>query len=121
MGGSVNIPKNILVCGAGSIGRRHITNLIKLGAKVSVWRSQTHLLKSLQNEFDIQIREDLDEAIDKVDAVVIATATDSHIKLAEKVLKAGKSMFIEKPLSHNWDGIDNLKFRYPQNEMKTNL
>lgn len=108
MAGSVNMPK-ILVCGAGSIGRRHITNLIKLGAQVSVWRSQTHLLKSIQIEFNVQIFKNLDEAIDKADAVVIATATDNHIKLAEKVLEAGKPMFIEKPLSHNWDGIDNLK------------
>jgi len=108
MAGSVNMPK-ILVCGAGSIGRRHIINLIKLGAQVSVWRSQTHLLKLIQKEFNVQIFKNLDEAIDKADAVVIATATDNHIKLAEKVLEAGKPMFIEKPLSHNWDGIENLQ------------
>lgn len=107
--GFVNMAKRVLVCGAGSIGRRHIANLLQLGAKVTVWRSQIHLLKSIQKEFDVEVNMDLDESIDKADAVVIATATDNHIPIAIKVLKAGKALFIEKPLSNNWTGIEDLK------------
>lgn len=108
MAGFVNMAKNVLVCGAGSIGKRHIANLLQLGANVSVWRSQTHLLKFIRDEFDVEIQENIDEAINRVDAVVIATATDAHIPIAIKVLEAGKAMFIEKPISHSWEGIENL-------------
>lgn len=101
--------KHVLVCGAGSIGKRHIANLLQLGARVSVWRSQTHLLKSIRDEFDVDIYEDLDEAIKKTDGVIVATATDTHIPIAIKVLHAGKGLFIEKPLSHNWNGIEELQ------------
>ena len=107
--GFVNMAKRVLVCGAGSIGRRHIVNLLQLGAKVSVWRSQTHLLKSIHAEFDVEVNEDLAESINSADAVVVATATDNHIPIAIKVLKAGKALFIEKPLSNNWTGIEDLK------------
>jgi len=109
MDGSANMAKHVLVCGAGSIGKRHIANLLQLGAKVSVWRSQNHLLRTIGDEFDVEVNEDLDNAIDKADAVVIATATDNHIPLAIKVLQAGKALFIEKPLSHNWTGIEDLQ------------
>lgn len=98
----------ILVCGAGSIGKRHIVNLLELGAEVTVWRSQVHLLKEIQAELNVQIAEDLDSAIKKVDAVVVATATDEHIKIATAVMKEGKSLFVEKPISNNWEGIDQL-------------
>jgi len=109
MGGFVNMDKRVLVCGAGSIGKRHIANLLQLGAKVTVWRSQIHLLRSIRDEFNVEINENLNDAIDKADSVVIATATDNHIPIAIKVLQAGKALFIEKPLSHNWDGIEDLK------------
>ena len=109
MDGSVNMVKHVLVCGAGSIGKRHIANLLQLGAKVTVWRSQTPLLKSIRDEFDVEVNENLDDAINKADAVVIATATDNHILLAIKVLQAGKALFIEKPISHDWNGVEDLQ------------
>lgn len=109
MDGSVNMAKHVLVCGAGSIGKRHIANLLQLGAKVTVWRSQTPLLKSIWDEFDVEINENLDDAINKADAVVIATATDNHIPSAIKILQAGKALFIEKPISHDWNGIEDLQ------------
>ena len=109
MAGFVNMTKRVLVCGVGSIGRRHITNLLHLGAKVAVWRSQAHLLASVKEEFGVEVNEDLNESIKLADAVVIATATDNHIPIAIKALEAGKALFIEKPLSNNWEGIEDLK------------
>ncbi len=31
---------NILVCGAGAVGKRHIKNLISFGENVLVWRER---------------------------------------------------------------------------------
>lgn len=100
--------KRVLVCGAGSIGRRHIANLLKLGTQVSVWRSRAALLDDVAQEFGVRTHQDLSYAIEESDAVVVATATDQHVPLARRVLETGRAVFIEKPLSHDWAGIDDL-------------
>jgi predicted dehydrogenase len=100
--------KRVLVCGAGSIGRRHIANLLQLGAEVSVWRARSELLAEISHDFPVHVRTDLPNAITEAEAVVVATATDQHVSIATATLKAGRALFIEKPLSHDWDGIDNL-------------
>jgi predicted dehydrogenase len=101
--------KSVLVCGAGSIGRRHIGNLLQLGAEVLVWRTRAHLLSEIARDFPVRTYTDLSVAIAKADAVVVATATDQHVVFATEVLKADRALFIEKPLSHDWSGIENLR------------
>ena len=101
--------KRVLVCGAGSIGRRHIANLLQLGAEVSVWRARTELLAEVAHDFPVQVCSNLTNAISRAEAVVVATATDKHVAIAAEALKAGRALFIEKPLSHDWVGIDNLR------------
>lgn len=105
---SLSMNKRVLVCGAGSIGRRHIENLLKMGAEVSVWRARSELLAEISNDFPVEIRTDLSNAITEAEAVVVATATDQHVAIATETLKAGRALFIEKPISHDWVGIDNL-------------
>lgn len=106
---SLNMGKRILVCGAGSIGTRHITNLLKLGADVSVWRSRHELLADISQQFPVRIYAELPAAIEEAEAVVVATATDQHMSIAQQALKSRRALFIEKPLSHNWTGIDDLR------------
>lgn len=96
----------ILVAGAGSIGRRHIKNLIKLGVDVSVWRRRSDLARQLEREFPITVFTDLDEAIARADAVVVATATDDHLFVINKAVNIGKPMFIEKPIAQSIDGLE---------------
>ena len=102
--------KRVLVCGAGSIGRRHIANLLQLGAEVTVWRSRTELLAEIERDFQVHTCNDLMKGIDAAEAVVVATATDEHVSIALATLEAGRALFIEKPLSNNWTGIDKLSF-----------
>ncbi len=101
--------KHVLVCGAGSIGRRHIANLLRLGAEVSVWRARGDLLAEIAHDFPVQTCTDLPNAIAGAEAVVVATATDQHVAIAAEALKAGRALFIEKPLSHDWTGVDSLR------------
>lgn len=100
--------KKVLVCGAGSIGKRHIENLLNLGVNVLVWRTQINLLKNIAKEYNVETYENLDIAIENADAVIVATASDQHIEIALKVLNANKPLFIEKPVSNNWENIDKL-------------
>ena len=96
---------NVLVCGAGSIGMRHITNLTSLGVNVSVWRSRAELVQKLEDELGLKVFHSFDEALTQNDAVVIATNTNTHLELALKAAKMGKAIFIEKPISHSTKGI----------------
>jgi predicted dehydrogenase len=98
----------VLVAGAGSIGRRHIQNLRDLGATVIAWREREAKARELAAEFAIPVLTDLDAALKKVDAVVVATATDRHLAVALPAARAGKAMFIEKPIAHRRDGVAEL-------------
>lgn len=100
--------QNILVCGAGSIGKRHIKNLKFLGEQVIVWRSRSNLIKKLEKHLKVKVFLNLDEALKYSKAVVIATSTDNHMNIALKALKLGKPIFIEKPISNNKKNINNL-------------
>src|SRR5262245_11890925 len=98
----------VLVCGAGSIGRRHIANLSALGATVTAWRKRSDQADALAREFGIIVYPDLIAAIADADAVVVATDTDRHMEPALAAARAGKALFIEKPVSHSSEGVDTL-------------
>ena len=42
---------------------------------------------------------DLDEVLDRVDAVLVATAPESHTEISLRALNAGKHVLVEKPLA----------------------
>ncbi|MBU1179646.1 Gfo/Idh/MocA family oxidoreductase, partial [Patescibacteria group bacterium] len=95
----------ILVVGFGSIGRRHVKNLLSLGVDdILLYRRSKK-----GNEFNIPEYDDLDEALaQKPDAVLIANPTALHIPIAIKAARVGAHLFIEKPLSHNLEGVEEL-------------
>jgi predicted dehydrogenase len=49
---------------------------------------------------------------DKIDMVLIATRHDSHGELVIQALKAGKHVFVEKPLATNQEQLDKIKEFY---------
>jgi len=95
-----------LVIGYGSIGKRHCNNLkILVGSKNIVVCRQPGEKKvpGLETYYN------LDEAISiNPDAAIVAVPTSLHIPVALICAKAGVHLFIEKPLSHNLQGIDGL-------------
>jgi len=96
----------ILIAGLGSIGRRHIQNLLKLGVNdIIIYRhSGIH-----DQEFNFPIFDNLNNALkEKPDAVFITNPTALHIPVAIEAAKYGAHLFIEKPISHNLDNIDEL-------------
>ena len=98
----------VLVAGAGSIGTRHIKNLVDLGHEVYASDIKDECLKAaaplVKGTFT-----SLDDAL-KVSpqAAFICTFSGSHIEPAIKCAQAGCHIFIEKPLSIDLNGVDEL-------------
>lgn len=99
-----------LFVGCGSIGRRHIKNLKSLiDCEVLAYRVRKESLGDFEKEFNIQTFHDYDKALaEKPDAVFVTNPTSHHLETALKAAKSGCSLFIEKPVSHTLEGIDEL-------------
>ena len=84
-----------VVVGLGSIGQRHQKNLEHLGHQVVPVHSQDNLEQIISNE--------------KPNGLLVCTPTSKHLQPALTALAADLPVFIEKPLSHNLDGVNELK------------
>jgi predicted dehydrogenase len=95
-------PLKILVCGLGSIGKRHIENLVSLGASVSSWTHRPPNIDQLSflSRFDISYFENIEDAIQNASGIVIATPTDTHIPIGNLAVKYNKHVYFEKPISN---------------------
>lgn len=97
----------ILVVGTGSIGKRHIANLLALGAEVSAYSYR----QNVAPELDPRVRRvaDLAEALrSDIDGVVVANRTDQHMDVALQAARQRKHLFLEKPLAVSLDHSDEL-------------
>jgi predicted dehydrogenase len=112
-----------LIVGLGSIGQRHITNIKAImggEAKISAYRvvgmnkiiTQQLTINDTDDigkKYDITIYNDFDKALnDSPDCVLICNPSSLHISTALKSAEKGCHIFIEKPVSHTWEGIDQL-------------
>ena len=109
---------HVLVVGTGSIGKRHIANLLALGARVSAFsyraaagaESPTSVLSSVFGDPRVQRAPDLAQALaGDADAVVVANRTDLHLAVALQAARLGKHLFLEKPLAVSLAGVSELQ------------
>jgi len=98
-----------LIAGFGSIGRRHYRNLKTLGENDIV------LLRSHKSTLDdeeivgVPVEDSIEAALShQPDALIVATPTALHLDSAIPAAKAGCSIFMEKPVSNDLDGIQKL-------------
>jgi predicted dehydrogenase len=100
----------ILVCGLGSIGRRHLRNLQALGQEAVL----LHTGKSTLPEEDLTgypIEQDIQRALARwsPEAVIVANPTALHLDVAIPAAESGAHLLVEKPLSHSMERIDELR------------
>jgi len=108
--------KLILIEGGGSIGKRHINNLHKLGF------SNLYCLKrnpdiNFEKEFNVKVITDYNQLSHKPFAVFICNPTSLHISSLEKAVKNNAHVFMEKPLTYNrkeWKKAKTLLTNYNQ-------
>lgn len=92
----------ILVIGAGSIGERHINNMLHLGYEnIHVFRQRQRPLRNVSSS-NINIFTDWGKIQDIQPKVAfITTPTAQHLQQCITCLNEGMHVFVEKPLAHN--------------------
>jgi len=105
--------QHILVSGVGSIGKRHLKNLSALGIKDLGFVDPflpADAITTLAKETGAIGFTDFEGALKefKPTAAFICTPSKLHLSQAILAARAGAHLFIEKPLSHTLEGIDEL-------------
>jgi UDP-2-acetamido-3-amino-2,3-dideoxy-glucuronate N-acetyltransferase len=100
---------NICVVGCGHWGKNLIRNFHGLGHLYAVCEADPKRLQAFQAQYGVVGFSNLDDALRdrRVHAVVIATPAEEHASMAIAALRAGKDVFVEKPLALRWqDGME---------------
>lgn len=104
-----------LVIGAGSIGKRHMRNLISIGTKcedISAVEIREDRRKEILDVLRIRkVYKSFSEALDadQYQAALVCTPTYLHIPTGIQLAQQGIHILMEKPLSHNLDRIEEFK------------
>jgi predicted dehydrogenase len=109
-----------LIAGSGSIGRRHIRNLLALGEKdILLYRTHQGTLADEEiSQFPFET--DLQAALGQhPDAVIVSNPTSKHLDVAIPAAAAGCHLLIEKPVSGSLDGLDLLEEKVSSMACKT--
>ena len=89
------------VLGAGHLGKIHL-KLLQQSTKyelVGFYDASKEASEKIESEFGYKSFPSMESLIDASEMVVVVTPTSKHFECAEKVLKAGKHLFIEKPIT----------------------
>lgn len=105
-----------LVAGYGSIGRRHLRNLIALGQN-DIVLLRSHLSTLSEDEIkDIPVETTVEAALaHRPDGVIIANPTALHLDAAIPAAEADCGVFMEKPVSDSFDRIPELRMALEKN------
>ena len=101
---------HILICGLGSIGRRHLRHFRQIGvSRIDAFRSGKATLSDENQPSPDRSFTSLEMAIaEKPQAAIITNPTSLHLETALTLVKAGISVLVEKPLSHNLEGCEEM-------------
>lgn len=103
--------EKILIAGLGSIGRRHLRNLVALG-ETEIILLRSHRATLPDDELaGFPLETDLQHALEtrRPDAVIIANPTAFHLSIAIPAARTGCAVLLEKPISASLEGLDALE------------
>jgi UDP-2-acetamido-3-amino-2,3-dideoxy-glucuronate N-acetyltransferase len=100
---------NICVIGCGHWGKNLVRNFAKLGHLYAVCENDPARLEVFRKQYGLKGFQTLDAALacPEVHAVAIASPAEQHASMTIAALRAGKDVFVEKPLALRWqDGVE---------------
>lgn len=91
------------ILGAGHLGKIHLklANQSDKYELVGFYDPNSENAKKVEAEFGYKSFDTISELIDAVDLVDIVTPTLSHYECAKEAIKAGKHIFLEKPIANS--------------------
>ena len=100
-----------LIAGLGSIGRRHLRNLLALGEREIVLLRSGRSTLPAEELASFPVETDIERALQRhrPQAVIVATPTALHLPIARPAIEAGCHLLLEKPVSHDLEGLDELR------------
>ncbi len=99
-----------LIAGFGSIGRRHLRNLLALGERDIVFYRTCQSTLPADEIACFPVETDLRAALDhRPDAVIISNPTALHLDVAIPAAEAGCHLLLEKPVSHTLERVGDLQ------------
>ena len=99
----------ILLIGLGSIGKRHLQNIIELGyTDINIVSSKDRLPEAFSRYKQYS---SLDEALktNVYKAAIVCVPTAYHLKYLQQLIQAKiPSVYLEKPVSHTYDNVQEI-------------
>ena len=101
---------NIGVIGVGHLGVHHASHLTKIKNAnfVGLFDSNTQRAEEISKKLNTKSFDSIDSLLENVEALSIVTPTPTHRSVAEKCIKRGKHVFIEKPITSSVDDAEYL-------------
>ncbi len=114
---------NLAIIGIGDWGRNLVRNFYEIEkANLKVCCDlDMNALRRIKGKYRfVRITTDYGEVVDDkgIDAIVIASSTSTHFDLAKKALEANKHIFVEKPLTMNYERARELVYLAKEKEKK---
>jgi len=102
--------REILIVGLGSVGRRHLNNLQTLAwNRIRIFRTGRSTLPDVDHNA-YPVEHDLTTALERRPlAVIVANPSALHLPVALAAARAGAHLLIEKPISHDLEGVSALE------------
>lgn len=124
---------NFLIVGLGGIGQRHLRNLCKLkdpedtifairtrGKQLVLDDTLQVIGDNLEEKYKVIRLDSFESALaNKIDAAFICTPTALHTDMLLNCVTNGIPVFVEKPISHLLDGLDNIAKESLKNNVTT--
>ena len=101
--------KNILIIGAGGIGRRHIKGYLSTNrVTISIIEPDNEKIKNILKEFPIEkaFNRIKEADLTKFDLAVICSPANKHVEAMKECSINQLPFMVEKPLSTSMDGVD---------------
>ncbi len=93
---------NVAMIGYGHLGKWHAQKAFSLANLVAIVDPSEQARSVASKEYpSVKVVNSLSEVIDEVDAVLIVSPTKFHFEICKEVIKAGKHVFCEKPVTEN--------------------
>lgn len=102
---------NISLIGIGRMGQFHLNVINQINSinLSGIYDSDEKHLNEIASKYNINKFGSLEEAIDKCDAVIIASPTKFHFDIAKKSIQKGKHVLVEKPMTENFIQAEELE------------